>query len=295
MANSLTNGRPGFIGYADSCLTGAVDSEDSFAEALLKNPDGGAVGYVGSTRFSWIGLGDDVQRAFFKRLKQTRHLGLLNDCRMGVLDFNYWHAYARWVAMSLTLFGDPEMSVWRSTPRVIGPSVSWKKPDLRIPIEIELPRPPRPDEIGRRLPARYLISVSQDSGFSRLAYGEAGEKVSVDVSDAKAESLTLTITADSPDYAPFERTFDVDGPLWITGRVARIRCEDNVPWTGVEVRTSDGNLRNWVVGGNREDGDAGCKALIHALMRSQETGADIALQVERIGDGGRIEGFRLPA
>ena len=54
-ARGLRNGKPGFIGYADSCLTNMVDANDAFSEELLTNPNGGAVGYVGNTRFSWIG------------------------------------------------------------------------------------------------------------------------------------------------------------------------------------------------------------------------------------------------
>jgi hypothetical protein len=297
MASMLTNGRPGFIGYADSCLTGAVDSEDSFAEALLKNPNGGAVAYVGSTRFSWISVGDDVQRAFFSRLKQTRHIGLLNDCRMGALDFDYWHAYARWIAMSLTLFGDPEMSVWRFAPKVIWPTVRWKKRDLRIPVEVELPRPPRPVEIGRELPTHYWVNVRQADGFDRLERAEAGTTVSVDVSDAKPGHLTVTVNADAAAYAPYERVFEVDGPRWITGRVVAITHRDDThPWTRVDVRTTDGQMRRWVVNGRSDaHGEPGCEVIVHALLKSHTAGADIALQVDREGDGGQIEGFRLPA
>jgi hypothetical protein len=293
MASMLTNGRPGFIGYADSCLTGAVDSEDSFAEALLKNPNGGGVAYVGSTRFSWIGVGDDVQRAFFSRLKQTRHIGLLNDCRMGALDFNYWHAYARWIAMSLTLFGDPEMSVWRFAPRPIWPTVRWRKLDLRIPIEVELPRPPRPVEVGRELPTHYWVSVRQADGFDRLERAKAGTTLSVDVSDAKPGQLTVTVNADAADYAPYERVFEVAGPRWITGRIIGLtHTDDTQPWTRVEVRTVDGRVRRWIVSRPQEPG---CAVIVQALLKSHAAGTDMALQVDREEDGGQIEGFRLPA
>ena len=65
MAQNLTNGWHSFIGYADSCLTNQFDSEDAFSEDLLKNPNGGAVAYVGNSRFSWIGLGTTTSALSF--------------------------------------------------------------------------------------------------------------------------------------------------------------------------------------------------------------------------------------
>lgn len=297
MANALANGKPGFIGYADSCLTGAFDSEDAFAEALIKNPDGGAVAYVGNTRFSWIGLGDDIQRAFFARLKQTRHLGLLNDCRLAALDFSYWHAYARWVAFSLTLFGDPELRVWTTVPRVIWPRIRWRKSDFRIPVEVELPRPPRPVETGRELPAHYFVSAHQADGFEYIERVEAGSKVYLDLHGAKPGTLTVTVTADAPGYAPYEKTFEIAGPHWLRGRVEGIlHREDAHPWTRVDLRTTDGCIHRLVASGPRDTDTAGsCDAIVEALLESHTSGVDIALLVDNAGSNGRIEGFKLPA
>ncbi|GAA4117108.1 hypothetical protein GCM10022415_14670 [Knoellia locipacati] len=117
LARSLTNGPLCFVGYADSCLTSEFDSDDAFGEALLANPDGGAVGYVGNSRFSWIGIGDDFQRAFFSRLTTTRHLGLLNDTRVSVAAASSPNAYWRWPVLTLNLLGDPELRVRRQARR----------------------------------------------------------------------------------------------------------------------------------------------------------------------------------
>ena len=115
LANGLTNGLRGFIGYADSCLTNEFDSNDAFSEALITNPNGGAVAYVGNTRFSWISVGDNFQRAFFHSLTTTRHLGLLNDSRVNVFGTTgYWQGYERWAIFTLNLLGDPELQVYRA-------------------------------------------------------------------------------------------------------------------------------------------------------------------------------------
>src|SRR6185503_15781620 len=80
VATALTNRWTTSVAFADSCLTNAFDQE-SLGEAMVLDPDGGGVGYVGNTRFSWVGCGDDFSRAFFHRLTTTRHLGALNDTR----------------------------------------------------------------------------------------------------------------------------------------------------------------------------------------------------------------------
>ena len=55
----------------------------AFGHGVVFDPNArGAVAYVGNTRFSWISVGDDVQRRFFGEwatLGGDAHLGLLND------------------------------------------------------------------------------------------------------------------------------------------------------------------------------------------------------------------------
>lgn len=115
-AASITNNNRYFIAFADSCLTNAFESNDSMSEELLKNPNGGAVAYLGHTRFSWIGLGDDYQRAFFHELVHTRHLGLMHRSRLDILQSHPNDHYHKWTVLALNLLGDPEMEVWKSKP-----------------------------------------------------------------------------------------------------------------------------------------------------------------------------------
>jgi len=139
LAGVLTNGFHTFIAYADSCLTNQFDA-DSMSEHLVKNPNGGAVAYVGSTRFSWIGVGDDIQRRFFHEwasLAGDAHIGLLFDTRASQVDSFYW-ADGRWSVLSLNLMGDPEMPLWWREP------LTFRIPEL-IPIDRFHIVPPEPD------------------------------------------------------------------------------------------------------------------------------------------------------
>jgi hypothetical protein len=119
MAQGLTNGYRTFIAYADSCLTNMfdVDGDDSMSEWIINNSGGGAVAYIGNTRFSWVGLGDEFQRAFFERLTSIRHLGMLNDSRYSIVYKSGCDTYNKWSCFTLNLLGDPEMPVWRELPK----------------------------------------------------------------------------------------------------------------------------------------------------------------------------------
>ncbi|MGE0085396.1 MAG: C25 family cysteine peptidase [Desulfococcaceae bacterium] len=116
MAQNASNGYLLPVTYAMSCLTADFATEDATSEKLLHNASGGAVAYVGYTRFGWIGVGDDYEREFFKHLGTSRHLADLNDAR---LNLNYSGGSWRWHQFVQVLLGDPEMPVWVGKPKVM--------------------------------------------------------------------------------------------------------------------------------------------------------------------------------
>ncbi len=114
MIGRLTNSQKTFIAFADSCLTGKFDENDAIGESLIKQPTGGAAAYIGNSRYSWIGLGDDFRLEFFHCMQYWRPIGWLNDSRcIFRSDTNYWQ-YQLWTILEQTLFGDPEMHVYRT-------------------------------------------------------------------------------------------------------------------------------------------------------------------------------------
>jgi Peptidase family C25 len=281
MAAGLTNGPHAFIAYADSCLTNQIDMEDAFSEALIKNADGGAVAYIGNTRFSWIGLGDDHQRAFFHRLASTRHLGLLNDIRAQAVDMAYWHAYARWAVFALNLIGDPEMPVWRKGWRRFRPEIYWERPHLKKPIKVKFKKP-KPGE-----PVEDVFVHLRQGDFERLARPDRDGVVTLDLTGARAGELTLTVSA--PDTVPFVRVLMVEGPEWLTGRVRSVsHREDGRESTSVFLETEEGSRRLVAA---RDDGDH--DVIVDAAVQACVSGKEISFLVESDQDGGRIERFHL--
>lgn len=113
MAPGLSNGSRTSIIFADSCLTAQIDVKDveCLGEVISsKTTTGGAVAFMGFTRWGWIGTGSLFQHDFFKQLGTQRHLGLMVDAgrRMWVEG-----RYGRWHALSTIVLGCPEMPIFR--------------------------------------------------------------------------------------------------------------------------------------------------------------------------------------
>jgi hypothetical protein len=207
--SSLTNGPLGFIAYADSCLTNMFDTEDAMSEALLKNPNGGAAAYVGNTRFSWIGVGDNFQRAFFHRLTATRHLGLLNDSRTAVFGTTgYWAGYDRWAVYTLNLLGDPELQVYRAAiPFLTLPPdlIHIRRPVIRVITDRRPPLgPPTP---GDPAPVKsVLVNVRQGK---REWSGQTDGEGKVYLPDGLFQKGEVQVTASHGEYAVSVETLTV--------------------------------------------------------------------------------------
>ncbi|PSL24154.1 C25 family cysteine peptidase [Chitinophaga ginsengisoli] len=196
-AASLTNGSATFIAYADSCLTSGFDTNDAMGEALINNPNGGAVAYVGSTRFSWIGAGDDIQRRFFHEMTCTRHLGLLHNSRLWFPQNNPGNHVWKWSALALNLLGDPEMEIWKRSPLPFGVFYFDVSKYLRIRVFPEFDPSRRMNEISEILAivddSEQKISISDDGYFD--VPKELIEKGNLQLRISAPDGLVKTIGA----------------------------------------------------------------------------------------------------
>ena len=108
----FTNDRGYFIAFADSCSTGRPDGVDSAAEVSVVDEKGGAVAYVGNTRYSWIGVGDNYEQFFWCMLRANGRVGPAAGMRLATDGVrSVWTSYAQ------TLYGDPALRVWNHVPR----------------------------------------------------------------------------------------------------------------------------------------------------------------------------------
>lgn len=288
LAQALGNGLTTFIGYADSCFTNQFDVEDAVSEHLLHNPRGGAVAYVGSTRFSWIGVGDDFELAFFQRLPSTCSLGLLADSRCALVNgASGWGVFNKWIAFSLNLIGDPEMPVWIGRPRTL--SVRYEA----------APRKGRPFtvQVSERLPLGPVRAVPgacvhvQQRDFSASAVTGADGVATLQLAGAARGELTLTISA--PGFIPFLDTESVTEPVWLRGQVAAVLHQHGAPdRTLIRLRTSE-------AGATRERSYLALRSLpdyeliVGAAVSAHLAAKPLLLCVDTAESGGTIERFRL--
>ncbi|MFH0939789.1 MAG: C25 family cysteine peptidase [Planctomycetota bacterium] len=125
-AASLTNNTP-FI-YTAACNTGGFDvGEPSLSEAFLRNPNGGALAYMGCNRYGWGdpetiygGPSPDYANEFYNQMFAQKRTILGEAFAMHKAAFiaaSATNDAERWIQFGLNLQGDPAMRI------VLGDSV----------------------------------------------------------------------------------------------------------------------------------------------------------------------------
>ncbi|MGQ9719699.1 MAG: C25 family cysteine peptidase [Candidatus Jordarchaeum sp.] len=121
--------------FASACSTLRLDDRDCIGEAMLKNPNGGAISYIGATRTSFGGdtiddLSDSLLDALFFQILLHTDDGLFSQ-RPGYALYESKHQYFQEVGLLrmatsyvyrqeflvYILLGDPELPIWTNTPQ----------------------------------------------------------------------------------------------------------------------------------------------------------------------------------
>ncbi len=100
------------IWYGNSCLTNKFDvvPGEAFGEMTILNTVGGAVAYVGNSRYGWTGDAY-IEEAFWREMTDSALLGeMFHEAKLICHD---WEKY------SLNLLGDPGLRVWSDRPQQI--------------------------------------------------------------------------------------------------------------------------------------------------------------------------------
>jgi len=135
-AASSNNGYRLPLVFASACLTAGLDYVgDCIGEAMLKNPNGGAISYIGATRKSYGGdsindLSDSLLDALFFEILLHTNDGLFSQ-RAGYALYESKQEYYQKVGLfrmaensiyrqeffEYILLGDPELPIWTSIPQ----------------------------------------------------------------------------------------------------------------------------------------------------------------------------------
>ena len=106
--------------YSVGCSNGAFDMDSPpfsveypcVAESFLLEENGGAVAFIGYSRWGWVSSSWKLEKAFLE------HLFDGNGNVAAALNYSKaQYAYYRDLAYGLNLYGDPELTIWTESPK----------------------------------------------------------------------------------------------------------------------------------------------------------------------------------
>lgn len=134
-AASSNNGYKLPLVFASACSTARLDDYECIGEAMIKNPNGGAISYIGATRTSFGGdnindLSDSLLDALFFEILLKTNYGLFSQ-RPGYALYQSKYQYYQKVGLpnmaqnyeyrqeflEYILLGDPELPIWTNPPK----------------------------------------------------------------------------------------------------------------------------------------------------------------------------------
>ena len=129
-ADALNNGPAYSVMYSMGCDAADFTYSESIAEHFLNDQNGGAMAFVGNSRYGWYDAGqagdgpsDLYDESFFNAIFDS---GLENIGRIFaeskanfITDSRHDGNAMRWIQYALNLLGDPETPLWTDEPRHI--------------------------------------------------------------------------------------------------------------------------------------------------------------------------------
>ena len=190
-ASSQTN-RGYSILSTNACYTNRFDVEPCLSECLIRNPNSGIIGYLGSSRYGWgayeVALGPSMlyesyfYKSLFSSTQGDKRLGkLVNNAKYSMQgSSDIYNAY-RWLQFSWNPIGDPEMPIYIHTPKKLSiPKYTTKENNLILTF---------PD--GN---CDVCIMSTKDSGRSVYHKYTDDSKIIITEEDASHQPLSICIT-----------------------------------------------------------------------------------------------------
>src|SRR5262245_6940420 len=179
-ASGLTNGNKLFNMYAINCTSSAIDFP-CIGEALLKNPNGGAVTVVGSTRFDFPTAGRAYQQEYFRLFFQdsVSAVGeLLARQKLPFVAFTFYDGVHRWTHLTLLELGDPELRMYNG---------AWRSLAVTAPGSFTL---------GDSVASVHVTSGGNPLANARVTLYKAGDEFRTGLTNASGD-VQLTFRPDS--------------------------------------------------------------------------------------------------
>ncbi|MGQ9811482.1 MAG: C25 family cysteine peptidase, partial [bacterium] len=127
-ADTLSNGNQLLVLNSIGCWPAAID-RDCIAEHFINDPNGGAVAFIGNSRYGWgspgnpgLGYSDKFQHEFARAVFKDSllHIGeAFASSKIVFVPLAQDENVYRWNEYQLNLLGDPEMALWTDEPRIL--------------------------------------------------------------------------------------------------------------------------------------------------------------------------------
>ncbi len=219
-AAGLTNGPKFFNLYAIDCTSSAIDFP-CIGEAFLKNPNGGAVSVIGSTRFDFPTAGRAYQQEYFRLFFQdsVSAVGELQARqKLPFVAYSFYDGVNRWTQMTLLMLGDPELRMYNGEWRALsvsGPS-SFALGDSAFTVHVETG--------GQPLYNARVTAYKAGDEF-RSAVTDGAGNVTLPFRPDSTGAFTLTVTA--YNARPFQTTLSVTASAAAAVGEAAISVDDD--------------------------------------------------------------------
>ena len=126
-AAKLNNGDKLGIHNSIACFNAAFDYSYCIAEYLMNNSNGGAIAFIGNSRYGWatppvIGPSEKLDLEFYRTLTDRgiynigQTYGFTKDLFVPIASSD---VFMLWCIQNLILLGDPEMPIWTSEPKFL--------------------------------------------------------------------------------------------------------------------------------------------------------------------------------
>jgi hypothetical protein len=113
-SDALVNGPKNSVVFAINCSSASIDF-NSIGERWVKNPNGGSIVYIGTSRLAFVTASRLYQDTWFNEVwnDSTRAVGLATDiARAALVPGSGFDGPNRWNLMATTLLGDPEVDIY---------------------------------------------------------------------------------------------------------------------------------------------------------------------------------------
>ncbi len=208
-ASGLTNLDRQPVVYSIGCWPASFD-KDCIAERLVENPTGGAVAFIGNSRYGWgspgnpgYGYSDRFMAAFYRQLfiEGRRHAGsALAAAKAEFAPLSQSENVYRWHQYELNLLGDPELPLWSDEPAVLSVSHPDSIPASGAPVSVVV-------WTTQGTSSGALVCITNGSDVYERALTNDDGTALFDISTTEPHDLSVTVTA--ADCLPYESLITV--------------------------------------------------------------------------------------